>query len=276
VVAKRGVAGDRLGPPHQLTQPGEMGGENVQANARLWGANAGMYRDNPTSTLYPQDGNALAVWFGLTDSPAKATSIAAKLSTRWNAFGATTPEWGSGVHPFTGAMEVHAHFTANDDFTALAQIRRTWGYMLDSPIGTRSTFWEGINADGSLAYGGSYMSLAHGWSSGPTSALTFHLLGTAPETQVGQYRFVPHPGDLTSAEGRITLPQGQLNAAWSRNPGAGTYTGAPCAFTGQRTVAYGARGAFVYRTFTGGTPCTTAAFATDPLNGISKSCYFTP
>jgi hypothetical protein len=41
-------------------------------------------------------------------------------------------------------------------------------------------------------------------------------------------------------------------------------------------VAYGARGAFVYRTFTGGTPCTTAAFGTDPLNGIAKSCYLTP
>src|SRR5256714_10164 len=194
------------------------------ANARLWDANVGMYRDNPTSSLYPQDGNSLAVWFGLTDSPDKSTSIVQRLSTRWNTFGATTPEWGGGVHPYPGGMEVHAHFVANDDFTALAQIRRTWGYMLDSPIGTRSTFWEGINADGSLAYSPPFMSLSHGWSSGPTSALTFYVLGTAPETQVGQYRFVPHPGDLTSAEGRITLPQGQVNAAWSRNPAAGTYT----------------------------------------------------
>src|SRR5256714_353920 len=194
------------------------------ANAHLWDANAGMYRDNPTSSLYPQDGNSLAVWFGLTDSPDKSTSIVQRLSTRWNTFGATTPEWGGGVHPYPGGMEVHAHFVANDDFTALAQIRRTWGYMLDSPIGTRSTFWEGINADGSLAYSPPFMSLSHGWSSGPTSALTFYVLGTAPETQVGQYRFVPHPGDLTSAEGRITLPQGQVNAAWSRNPAAGTYT----------------------------------------------------
>jgi alpha-L-rhamnosidase-like protein len=340
------------------------------ANARLWDSNAGMYRDNPTSNLYPQDGNSLAVWFGLTDSPAKATSIALQLGTRWNAFGATTPEWGGGVHPFIGGMEVHAHFTANDDFTALAQIRRTWGYMLDSPIGTRSTFWEGINADGSLAYGGSFMSLAHGWSSGPTSALTFDVLGTAPETQVGQYRFVPHPGDLTSAEGRITLPQGQLNAAWSRNPAAGTYTarltspggttgrigvpklggtnvsvsvngsvvwsngaftpgpgiggasqdgnyvyltgvapgsydvtasglgnptppqlpvaaglpagftycageGGQCAFTGTRNVAYGA-GNYTVKTATSATACTNDAFGVDPAANILKSCYVAP
>jgi hypothetical protein len=340
------------------------------ANARLWDSGAGMYRDNPNSTLYPQDGNSLAVWYGLTDSPSKATSIVRALSTRWNAFGATTPEWGGGVHPFSGGMEVQAHFAANDDFTALAQIRRTWGYMLDSPVGTKSTFWEGINADGSPAYGGPFMSLSHGWSSGPTSALTFEVLGTAPEPQVGQYRFVPHPGDLTSAEGRITLPQGPLNASWSRNPGAGTYTahltspggttgriGVPklgganisvsvngavvwsgntftprpgisaasqdgdyvyltgvaagtydvtatglgnpsapplptagglpagfthcatesgqCAFTGTRSVAYGA-GTYTFKTATSATACTNDGFGTDPAANLAKSCYVAP
>ena len=339
-------------------------------NSRLWDSGAGMYRDNPTSNLYPQDGNSLAVWYGVTDSPAKATSIVRALSSRWNAFGATTPEWGGGVHPFTGGMEVHAHFTANDDFTALAQIRRTWGYMLDSPVGTKSTFWEGINADGSPAYGGPFMSMAHGWSSGPTSALTFDVLGTAPETQAGQYRFVPHPGDLTSTEGRITLPQGPLNASWSRNPAAGTYSahlaspggttgriGVPklsgtnisvsvngsvvwqdntftprpgigaasqdsdyvyltgvtpgsydvtatglgnptapplptagglpagfthcaneagqCAFTGTRSVAYGA-GTYTFKTATSATACTNDAFGTDPAANLVKSCYVAP
>jgi hypothetical protein len=60
------------------------------------------------------------------------------LATRWNAFGPTTPEWGGGVHPFSGGMELHARFTGGDDYTALAQIRRAWGHMLDSPIGTRT------------------------------------------------------------------------------------------------------------------------------------------
>ncbi len=194
------------------------------ANSRLWDAGAGLYRDNPTSGMYPQDGNSLAVWYGLTDTPAKNTTIVQRLAQRWNAYGATTPEWGGGIHPFPGSMEVHAHFTANDDTTALAQIRRTWGYMLDSPIGTKSTMWEGISANGGLAYNPPFMSLSHGWSTGPTSALTFDVLGTAPEPTIGQYRFVPHPGDLTSVEGRITMPQGPINAAWSRSPSAGTFT----------------------------------------------------
>ena len=341
------------------------------ANARLWDAGTGMYRDNPTSGTFPQDGNALAVWYGLTDSPAKATSISQRLAQRWNAFGARTPEWNNDVHPFPGGMEVHAHFTANDDFTALAQIRRTWGYMLDSPMGTRSTMWEGITADGGLAYNPIFMSLAHGWSTGPTSALTFDVLGTAPEPTIGQYRFVPHPGDLTSVEGRITMPQGAVNASWSRDPSAGTFTsqltspagttgrvGIPklggnitvsvngavvwsngtftpqpgigggtqddayvyltgvapgsyqftatglgnpsspppppptggdlpagytrcagedgtCSFTGTRVVAYGA-GTYASRTVTGNTACTNAAFNGDPAPSLVKSCYVAP
>lgn len=124
-------------------------------------------------------------------------------------------------------MELNARFTANDDYTALDQIRRIWGHMLTSDIGTKSTFWEGIKADGGLAYGGSFMSLAHGWSTAPTSTLTFDVLGTAPESATGTYRFVPHPGDLTSAEGRITMPQGAVNASWSRDPASRHVLGAP-------------------------------------------------
>jgi hypothetical protein len=337
------------------------------ANSRLWDASKGMYKDNPTSGLYPQDGNSLAVWYGLTDSTAKARSIVSRLETRWGNYGPTTPEWGGNVSPFAGGMELNAHFTANNDHTALAQIRRTWGHMLNSDIGTKSTFWEGIRADGGHAYGGSFMSLAHGWSTAPTSTLTFDVLGTAPESATGAYRFVPHPGDLTSAEGRITMPQGAINASWSRDRAAGTYSahltspsgttgrigvpkfgggnisvsvngkvvwsngtftpvsgitgasqddayvyltgvapgsytvsatglgnppapaepgtgalragftrcageGGTCSFSGTRAVAYGA-GSYRYKTVTGSTACTNGSFGGDPAANLVKSCY---
>ncbi|WP_326758500.1 trehalase family glycosidase [Streptomyces phaeochromogenes] len=337
------------------------------ANSRLWDASKGMYKDNPTSGLYPQDGNSLAVWYGLTDSAAKSKSVIAGLGTRWGTYGPTTPEWGGNVSPFVGGMELNARFTANDDHGALDQIRRTWGHMLNSDIGTKSTFWEGIKADGGLAYGGSFMSLTHGWSSAPTSTLTFDVLGTAPESATGAYRFVPHPGDLTSAEGRITMPQGAVNASWSRDPAAGTYSahltspsgttgrigvpkfgggnvtvsvngsvvwrngaftptsgitggsqddtyvyltgvaaggytvtatglgnpappaepgtgalragftrcageGGTCSFSGTRSVAYGA-GTYRYKTVTDSTACTNTAFGGDPASDLVKSCY---
>ena len=49
-----------------------------------------------------------------------------------------------------------------------------------------------------------------------------------------------------------------------------------CTFTGTQTVAFGAGGEYTYKTFTGSTPCTVAAFGTDPATDVAKSCYLTP
>jgi hypothetical protein len=49
-----------------------------------------------------------------------------------------------------------------------------------------------------------------------------------------------------------------------------------CAFTGAKTVAYGANGHYLYKTFTGNTTCTAATFGSDPMYGVPKSCYLTP
>ncbi|MEU6852902.1 trehalase family glycosidase [Actinacidiphila alni] len=206
------------------------------ANQRLWNSAVGLYRDNPTSTLYPQDGNSLAVWYGLTDSAAKNTAVARGLSARWNDHGAASPEKdGGAIGTFPGSMEVQAHFVAGDDIDALALIRREWGWMLNSPTGTGSTFWEGFRSDGSFDYGGTYMSLAHGWGTGPTSALTFYLLGLAP-TGTASYDFVPHPGDVAHTEGTITLPQGTVTGSWDQDTAAGTLhetLSAPAGTTGR-------------------------------------------
>lgn len=46
-----------------------------------------------------------------------------------------------------------------------------------------------------------------------------------------------------------------------------------CNFEGTKQVRYGANGAFVYRTATGGIQCTNEAFGSDPLRGIGKKCW---
>jgi hypothetical protein len=52
--------------------------------------------------------------------------------------------------------------------------------------------------------------LAHGWATGPTSALTFFVLGVAPDSARGAtYHVVPHPGDLTHVEGKLTVDIGK-------------------------------------------------------------------
>ncbi|MEV6841826.1 trehalase family glycosidase [Actinoplanes sp. NPDC051411] len=173
-------------------------------NNLLWNASAGAYTDNPGSSTYPQDGNSLAVWYGLA-STAQATSVMTRLRGAWNSLGAQAPEFGNKISPFAGSLELYAHFTAGDDVNALNLIRDEWGYMLDSPLGTASTFWEGYAADGTLnAYAPSFTSLAHGWSTGPTGALTTSVLGISPTAPGGvAYQVVPHPGDLTHVEGTL-------------------------------------------------------------------------
>jgi hypothetical protein len=185
-----------------------------------WDGATGLYRDKPTgpgASLYPQDGNALAVWFGLVDSADRAATISRSLAWRWTAVGALSPEKsGSAVHPFPGGMEVHA----GRDATALDLIRREWGFMLDSPTGTASTFWEGYRTDGTSDYSGSYMSAAHGWSTGPTSALTYRFLGISPAGDQGAgHRVEPHPGEQRFAQGQLTTAKGVVSAAWQQRGG---------------------------------------------------------
>jgi hypothetical protein len=189
-----------------------------------WDQSAGLYRDKPGSSLYPQDGNALAVWFGLVDAADRAAAISQALAARWTPVGALTPEKSAAaVHPFPGGMEVHAHFGAGRAGTALDLIRREWGFMLDAPQGTASTFWEGYRTDGTSDYSGSYMSAAHGWSTGPTSALTFHLLGIAPVADGGSaYRVAPQPGGVGRAEGQLMTPAGVIAVSW-RDRGQGEF-----------------------------------------------------
>jgi hypothetical protein len=219
-----------------------------------WDEAAGLYRDKPTgagATLYPQDGNALAVWFGLVDSADRAAAISGALAARWTPVGALSPEKSSvSVHPFPGGMEVHAHFAAGRDTTALDLIRREWGYMLDAPQGTASTFWEGYRTDGTSDYGGSYMSAAHGWSTGPTSALTFHLLGIKPSDDGGPgYGVVPRPGDVRTARGRLVTSSGVITASWRAGTGGrfDLTVGAPAGVLTEVGVPVPEGGPFVVR-----------------------------
>jgi hypothetical protein len=176
-------------------------------------------RDNPTSDLYPQDGNSLAVWFGLVDTQQRTQDILRRLISQWNSYGAVTPEW-NGISPFAGSMEVMALFQAGDDNDALTLIRREWGYMLQAPFGTGSTFWEGMSTQGKLVYGGPYESLAHGWSTGPTSALTFYVAGLQPDADGGRsYTVMPHPGDLQQVQASLLMSPGRrVTDSWQRTP----------------------------------------------------------
>ena len=146
------------------------------ANDLLWDASASLYRDNETTTLRPQDGNAWAIRSNLTLSSAQSQAVSQALSDRWGPYGAPAPEAGATVSPFISGFELEAHYEAGAPDKALELVRFMWAdFMLDDPRMTKSTFIEGYSTNGELHYApytnDPRVSHAHGWATGSTSTL---------------------------------------------------------------------------------------------------------
>ncbi|QKG20441.1 hypothetical protein [Actinomadura verrucosospora] len=210
-------------------------------NANFWDDAAGAYKFYPDNAIHPQDGNSLAVWYGLADQE-QARRISAELKGNWNEVASTAPENKGNPGVFSGSIEVNAHFAAGGqaaDQAGVDIIRREWGYMLSNPQGTGSTFWESYRNPGDgCVFCSAYTSLAHAWATGPVTALTFGVLGLNPTGTGGRsFDFVPHTADLTFAQGRITTTLGAVEGSWKVAKGA--YTAklkAPRAATGRAGV----------------------------------------
>ena len=68
----------------------------------LWDDTVGAFLDNPTSSMHPQDGNALAVWYGLVQPASRAVRVSNYLAGNWGQFGSRTPEWNMDIGTFPG------------------------------------------------------------------------------------------------------------------------------------------------------------------------------
>ncbi|KAI0155313.1 glycoside hydrolase family 78 protein [Xylariaceae sp. FL1272] len=193
----------------------------------LWDSNVGAFRDNTDSYfygLYPQDGNSLAVMFGLVGGTSdEAQGISSQLTQNWMDIGANCPELPGEISPYISSLEIQAHLLAGQPQRALDLIRTSWGWYLNNEFGTQSTMVEGYLINGTFGYrwdqgyGGdfSYTSHAHGWSTGPVTALTERILGLSVTGMAGsEWTFTPAHGDLTSVEGGFTTSLGQFQASW--------------------------------------------------------------
>ncbi|KAI0601289.1 Six-hairpin glycosidase-like protein [Biscogniauxia sp. FL1348] len=157
----------------------------TQFNVLLWDERKGLYKDNSSSELYPQDGNALALLYNLTTTADQAASVSKGLENNWNYIGPVSPELPDNISPFISGVELLAHLKAGETGRAFELMRRLWGYLLTDSKFTGSTFAEGITSNGSLYYRSAtgynydpaYTSLAHGWSSAPATALVTGVVG---------------------------------------------------------------------------------------------------
>ncbi|KAI0359162.1 bacterial alpha-L-rhamnosidase domain protein [Trametes cingulata] len=188
----------------------------------LWQPSVGLFRDNETTTLAPQDGNAWAIKSGLVTNASQVETISQALQARWGPYGAPAPEAADAVSPFISGFELEAHFMANRTDAALALIRRMWAdFMLDDPRMTNSTFIEGYSITGELHYApyadDARISHAHGWATGPTSSLTTYVGGIQILSDGGAtWLIAPQLGDLTEVDTGFSTTKGKFSSKWSK------------------------------------------------------------
>jgi hypothetical protein len=189
----------------------------TSANELLWNEEAGMYIDNETTTLMPQDGNSWAVVANLTVNSTQVQRVSAALADRWTPYGAPALEAADAISPFISGFELQTHFLAENTTAALGLMRLQWGFMLDDPRMTNSTFIEGYSTTGELHYApylnDARISHAHGWATGPTSSLTFYVAGIQLLSAGGKtWRIAPSLGDLKIADAGFSTDVGFFSA----------------------------------------------------------------
>ncbi|KIY72366.1 glycoside hydrolase family 78 protein [Cylindrobasidium torrendii FP15055 ss-10] len=221
------VLGDTDAGTNWTTYAGSV---KAAANKLLWNETAGMFKDNETTTLFPQDGNVWAIKSNITLSSEQKTRIASNLKDRWTPYGPPALEAGDAISPFISSFELEAQFLSGNTQTALDLIRLMWAdFMLDDPRMTNSTFIEGYSSDGSLHYApynnDPRVNHAHGWGTGPTSSLSYYVAGIQLLSAIGEtWLIAPQPGDLTFVSGGYTTPLGVFSNEYEIDAGTGAIT----------------------------------------------------
>lgn len=130
------------------------------------------------------------------------------------------------VTPYYGAYVLNAMAKMNHRRAALRWMREYWGGMLAEGA---TTFWEAydpswpkdhphldLQADGRSGY---FVSMAHGWSAGPTYWLTEQILGIQPTSPgFSTVTIRPDLAGLAWARGSEPTPHGLLSVDLRRDP----------------------------------------------------------
>ncbi|KAF3033156.1 hypothetical protein E8E12_004228 [Didymella heteroderae] len=236
--------------------------------AHFWDESHGAFKESPNNTsMYPQDANSMALAFEVLDaSDTRAERVSTYLTTNWTPLGPINPEVSaniSTISPFITSIELESHFKIGRPERSLELIRSAWGWYLNNPNGTESTVPEGYLANGTWGYRGdrgyrfdpTYVSHAHGWSSGPTSTLTEYLVGlrvvepkgrkwelqpaTLEEFDRAEAGFTTNLGKFSA---KIEVKNGTASVRWDTPVGTEGYVRLP----GQQGVTVaGGRGSMV-------------------------------
>lgn len=203
----------------------DMGDHVNAAKYAIWEA---QLREAALKSL-PADGtygtrlqeNAMAVYSGTATAGQRSAIYNAVLnpaSESWDRTG-TPPYNDRTFSPYYGNYILQAMAMTGHTAAAEHVLRTYWGGMLDEgattfweaydPNWPKSDFHNNLYADGSRGY---FVSLCHGWSSGPTNFLTERVLGIR-STGAGFCTAIiaPDLGDLQWAEGAVPTPRGLIH-----------------------------------------------------------------
>lgn len=152
-------------------------------NERLWNEEKGAYLDTYDPSYIPQDGNAMAILFGLADERKTEIIKDTLKQTNWTPYGSvilskeTHPQHTLGgnqaISPLMQTMEIEARFQSQDGEGAMELIRRFWGTMLRKGA---QTFWEYGSNDPEAGW----LHRCHGWGGACTYLLSRYVLGVSP------------------------------------------------------------------------------------------------
>ena len=196
----------------------EMGDE---ANGKRYAKWAGDLTDAAQRYLFDQkthlvsdrrQDNAMAIYAGVADkeqTQAIYDNILRPDSSAWKQI----------ATPYYNNYIIYAMSMAGHTSETLGVLHTYWGGMLNEdatswweaydPAWEKQDFHSHLQADNGTGY---FVSLAHGWSAGPTSWLTERVLGVRPTG--GGFKTVdvtPDLGTLEWAEGDVPTPRGNLH-----------------------------------------------------------------
>ena len=131
------------------------------------------------------------------------------------------------ISPYFNAYVLDAMAATSHNHEALEWIRTYWGGMLAEGA---TSFWESydlrwpktdphlaLQADGTAGY---FVSMAHGWSSGPTAWLSEHILGVRnPQDGYRTVIIAPDLAGLDWARGTVPSPHGPITISVDKQKG---------------------------------------------------------
>jgi len=176
--------------------------------AKLFDATRGVYRDGEGTDHASQHASLFPLAFGLVPASERAR-VTAFVASRGMACSVYAAQYLLDALFANGAADTaHALIVAPGD--------RSWKHMVDS--GTTLT-WE--------AWDQKYkpnQDWNHAWGAAPANLFPNYVLGARVLTPGwSQAAIRPHPGPLTSAEGKIPTPRGPILISW-KNAAAFTFT----------------------------------------------------